>query len=188
MNIKYTGTVPTVADLTTVSGLIATAWDTNLKAQFPTTVTRKFIELTDLSSRTGATFTNTAGSAGSKTNTSPLPANVAVAVSWKINYRYRGGHPRTYHFGVLQGDLANSLSITGTYITALTNAYRAFFTAINAITMGGAPLRFAMLSYFTHDANGNQIYKPNPELFEISDCLVHSRLDSQRGRLGKETT
>lgn len=188
MNVKYTGTVPDVAALTTVAGLLATAWDTNLKAQFPTTVTRTAIELTDLASRTGATFTNTVASAGSKGSTNPLSANAAAVISWKVNYRYRGGHPRTYHFGLILSDTSSPILLAGTYVTALNNAYRAWLTAVNAISMGGAPLRLAMLSYFTHDAQHNPVYKPNPELFEISDCVVHNRIDSMRTRLGKETS
>lgn len=187
MNLHYTGTVPTVADLTTLSTNIAAAWVTNLQGVFLTTVSRKYVELTDLSSRTGATFTNSVTAAGLKAATNQLPANVAACISWRINYRYRGGHPRTYHPGLIQADTANHYQLAGATVTALTNAYRAFFTAINAMTLGGAPLRLAMLSYYTN-VNHVPVYKPNPELFDISDCIVHNRIDSMRTRLGKETS
>lgn len=187
MNLHYTGTVPTVADLTTLATNLAAAWVTNLQATLLTTVTRKYIEVTDLSSRTGATFTNSVSAAGTKTLLNPLPANVAAVISWRVNYRYRGGHPRTYHPGLIGTDVASPITLSGAFVNSLTNAYRAWLTAVNAMTLGGAPLRLAMLSYYS-STNGIPHYKPNPELFDISDCVVHNRIDSMRTRLGKETS
>lgn len=188
MNARYTGTVPDVAGLTTAANSMATLWDAQLKAVFITSISRKGIELTDLASRTGATYTNTVTSAGTKTPTQPLPANCAACISWKVNYRFRGGHARTYHPGLISGDQSGVTGLAGATITALTNAYRAWLGGINGIVLGGAPLQFSMLSYFTHDANHHPIYLPVPQLYPIQDCIVHSRMDSMRTRLGKETT
>jgi hypothetical protein len=112
-----------------------------------------------------------------------LPPNCAVAISWPILARYRGGHPRWYLPGVPESNLATP---GGNYITSTAAGgyqaeYASFLGAWNQIVVGSTTMQLGTISYYTGHA------LRDPPLFRaFQDPQVSLRLDSQRRRLGKE--
>lgn len=128
---SYAGAGPTVADLNTLAGTIAAAWGTNLSPQTNTGVTLTGITLTDLASASGAQTVTSQSRVGTLAGTA-MSAGIAMIVKFKINRRYRGGHPRFYLPGRVTADLASSTNWLTASTTALATAFGAFITACEA--------------------------------------------------------
>lgn len=175
---------------TTLANTAATAikgyWASDLAPQIHNTVSLTTVEVTDISSRTGAQGTDTTGSAGTAA-LQVAPNSVAACLTFKIVNRYRGGHPRMYLPGVRQDWVINGSSWGSGVALAYQTAGRAFLAHINGMIAGGLVWQLAAVSYY-HKVGGAEAYKPIPELYVITDVVVHSRIDSMRRRTGKETS
>jgi hypothetical protein len=63
-----------------------------------------------------------------------------------------------------------------------------FITAVNAISLGGSSVQFCNVSYFHGKGpDGKPALRTSPDPRQIVGSSVHTRIDSQRRRLGKET-
>lgn len=179
------GTV-TAGDLVSLCIGFATAWDTNMKAAFATTVSMTNVEAYDLSSRTGAQGTASGLGPGTRAGT-PLPASIAAVASWKVNYRWRGGHPRTYWPAGTTGDVEQGHLWTTAAAQAFDTASGAFLTAVNALTIGGQGGYLTCVRYVHTPAPGAPPEYFDPPLdLRIQDVSVDRRLDTQRRRLGPD--
>lgn len=139
----------TVTELNTWSTTIRTAWGTNLKAFAQTAVSLVQVELTDLSSSTGARGQDNTAVAGTR-NGAILPAQTAVCVRQAIARRYRGGKPRIYMPLFDSTDLNNGQTWKPASTASLLTSMAAFFTAIGASP--AAPLTFTSfvnVSYYS---------------------------------------
>lgn len=172
----------TTADLNAFALLMRNAWNTHLTPLVNNGAVMNGVEALDLSSHSGAVGTNASSSTGLRSSGSALPAQVALVLSWKIARRYRGGHPRTYLVGMSAGDTTLNTNWTGAYLgVALTNA-EAFRVAVSGMTLAGSPgVYLACLSYYTGGA-----LRPEGRLDPITAVQVHTRIDTQRRRLGRE--
>jgi hypothetical protein len=188
-HLSYTGVAPNTGELSGVASALQSAWATNIRPQVNNTVGLNSTDVTDLSSRTGAYYQNTTASSGTLAGTA-LPNNVAMCVSFHTNYRFRGGHCRMYLPGRITADVLSGFNWVGTSITAAKAAMDAWLTALNAITgAAGGSYKLIMLSYFSHDAQHNPIYRPDgPQKYLVDATRIGARIDSQRRRLGKETS
>jgi hypothetical protein len=179
--LRYAGAAPSNANLDALCSTALGAYATNFLPLCNNNVA--------LSGATAQDLTNAASSTGSATNTSPgtrgaaaLTSQAACVVSWKINVRYRGGHPRTYLPAGITTDLTAGHLWTGTFVTAAVTAALAFRTALNGITVGGATWSMIALSY-----HRNNVALNPPVPYTIQTAQVHGRVDTQRSRLGAET-
>lgn len=158
------------------------AWNTNLAGLFSTAVTMTQTSLTDLTSNTGLQAVNTTSAAGSFVSTTQMPANVALVISLKIGRRYRGGHPRMYLTGQCQVNTVNNQNWTGTWLTTVGTQTAAWLTAVNALTYASMPtITLVNLSYYT-----GGVLRGTPAWDNITSIATHTRVDTQRRRLGKE--
>lgn len=181
LHLQYSGAAPAVADLTSVGNSIVTAYTTNYAPLAATGVSLTGIDLADLTNPAASAASISANVPGTRTGT-VMPASVACCVSWVINVRYRGGHPRSYWpFGVI-ADTNTIRTWAPAFVTAVNNASTAFRTALNAISVSGATYKMVAVSY-VHD----RAPRPNPLPFTVQSNVVHGRIDTQRRRLGKET-
>lgn len=188
---QYTGAGPTIADLNTLGGTINTAWNTNLRASFTTNVTLQSLVLTDLTSNTTPQTVVASGSAG--TNANPIgPASLALIVKFKINRRYRGGHPRFYEMGVPPVNLATAQTWTaGTISSAATN-FAAFIAAcVLAPPASIGTLTHSNVSYFSGFTNktfpSGRVHpvptvRVTPVVDPIVSYSVNGKVGSQRRR------
>lgn len=128
---QFAGAGPTTADLTTLGTTISAAWNTNMSPILSTAFTLSTIQLTDLTSNTGAQNVVTAARAGTDA-TAVLSAGVAAVIRFKISRRYRGGHPRFYLCGIPQAKMAATGIWNTSFTAALQSDWAAFITACEA--------------------------------------------------------
>jgi len=179
-HLQYTGTAPSVANLNAVCTSVLTAWQTNFKALCPASVVLSGADAQDLTNAGAATGAATDSTAGTRSGTA-FPNSVAACITWKINNRYRGGHPRTYLPAGVIADLQSGNRWTDAFVTAANSSATAFRTALNAISVGGSTYKMVCLSYVR---NGVALVPPVPYLIESG--LVDHRPDSQRRRMGRD--
>lgn len=188
MYLKYSTSAPSVAELNTVSGLAMSAWTTNIKPVLLSTITLNYIDLQDVSSRTGSYYQNTTGGVGSIAASNPLPSSIAMAVSLKVAKRYRGGHGRIYMAGFNAADVTSGTNWLTARATAMNTAWSNFLANANGWTSGSNTYSVVVASYYTHDSQHKPIFKTPAETYPVIGTAVHTRVDTQRRRLGKETT
>jgi hypothetical protein len=181
IHTQYVGVVPTAADLATYAQAVGTLWSTQLSALHSNAVTLSTVDVIDLSSPTSAETTQSMVHPGTR-GVADLPASLSLVSSWHANIRYRGGHPRNYWPAGISTDMANTINWTSTAITEFQAAFQAFLNGLNAIAVAGGSSHMILLSYFS-----NHALRPTPLPIPITAGVVHSRVDTQRRRLGKET-
>lgn len=179
-HLQYSGTAPQVADLNTLCSDVLSAWATNFSPLCQAGQALASATAVDLTNRQAASGTATNTTAGSRAGTA-MTNQVACVVSWAINHRYRGGHPRSYIPAGVLADVTSGHLWATTFVTSMTNAAGAFRTALNAITISGATYKMVTLSYYS-----GGVLLPTPVPYTIQGAKVHGRVDTQRRRLGKE--
>lgn len=125
---SYAGAGPVAADLTTLSGTISAAWNTNMVPQVNAGLVLTGITLTDLASNVGAQVVTSQNRVGTLAGNA-LPDGTAMVIKFKINRRYRGGHPRFYLAGRVSADLLQLNSWLPASATAVATAWQSFITA-----------------------------------------------------------
>lgn len=138
------------------------------------------ITCTDLSSDTGGEASLPGATPGTGAGTSSA-ANVATGITWRINRRYRGGHPRTYLPGVPSGVISDPTTFTSGHVAAALAGAQAFRNTVNAIVFGAVTMNLVCVHY---RRNNQQLAVPL--ISQIQGASVDSRPDSQRRRLGRD--
>jgi hypothetical protein len=181
-HLQYTGPAPTAADAITLATDVLNDYNTSfislLGAGTVTTTGCDVVDLTSNTSSSGSASLITPGTRAGAAN----PNQVATVISWHINLRYRGGHPRTYLPGGMQADLQNTSHWTTSYLNAVNSGASSFRAAINAIAIGATTYKLAIVSY-----RSGGLARPTPFVLLVNSNAVHTRIDTQRRRLGKET-
>lgn len=179
-HLQYVGAAPSVADLNSLCSSICTSWGTQFGPLCPNTVALSGAEAQDLTNASAASGTATSSEVGSRTGTA-FPNNLAACISWHINNRYRGGHPRTYLPAGVVGDIVTGNRWTDAFVTAAISAATAFRVALNGLAVGGLTWRMVCLSY-----RRNKVLLTVPVPYTIQSETVDHRPDSQRRRLGRD--
>lgn len=174
------GNAPLAGDLNSVASQIGAAWVSALAPIHATTVTISLIECMDISSFTGATGSSSTARVGTRTGTA-MPANVAAVGSYRVNYHWRGGHGRIYMPAGVTADTVNGKSWAPAFITLAGTALSSWLTALNAVVISGTPYNLTVVRY-----QGHAEQAPFPKSLPVTSTAFHSRIDTQRRRLGKE--
>lgn len=185
-HIFFTGAAMTQSDVNTIATTLRTSWGTRFASLFTTTSSLTTVEITDLTNRNSFIGTDTTTVNGTDATAIGSLA-VAACLSLKVNKRYRGGHPRMYLAGVNATVYTNGKTWTGTRQTAYQTAGRGWLSDINAMTTGSRTYQLCAVSYF-QTVGGLPAYKSPPQIYVVTDIVMHSRVDTMRRRLGKETT
>jgi hypothetical protein len=113
---------------------------------------------------------------------SSTPMDVCVVVSWNSTVYWRGGKPRTYFSPVVTAAVDPTFHlVSSTYRTNYGAAAANFLTDVNGLSSGSITgTTFGFVSYFS----GN-VARAAATFFAITGATIHSRLGSQRRRLGK---
>lgn len=186
MHISFTGAAMDQASVNTIATAIRGYWATRFAPLFITNAALTTVELTDLTNRTGVIGTDTTGAAGTDA-TAGAPTSLAACLTLKVAKRYRGGHPRMYLAGVNASVYTNGRTWSPTRQAAYQAAGRGFLGDINAIIIGSRTYALCAVSYY-QSVNKVVSYKTPPQVYPITDVVMHSRVDSMRRRLGKETS
>jgi hypothetical protein len=179
-HLQYVGPAPTAVQLDTLAASVLTAYTSAFASVLNTAVTIDNCKIADLTSATAAIGEADIETFGTRTGANN-PSSVACVVSWSINLRYRGGHPRTYLPAGTQEDLAGFTSWSGIFVGEVLAAANSFRTAMNALTTGTTTYKMVIVSYSTNNAP-----RPQPLPFLINAASVDNRVDTQRRRLGKD--
>lgn len=182
MHCQYAGPSPTSADCVSLAASFRAIWLARVAPIVAPTVSYNYFEFADLASATGGVGANSVAVVGTHGQIAAPPLSACVVVSWRVGYRFRGGHSRTYLPIADNQDISLGRTLGAVYkglvLTNMTN----FLTDVNALTYGTGDVALAMLSYYRNNA-----LRPTPIPFLISQPSVHNRIDSQRRRLGKES-
>ena len=116
--------------------------------------------------------------------TGPLPANCAMAVGWRVQAHYRGGHPRAYLPAIPANKMADSRQVSATYASALALAAKNFHTFVNDISHGlFASSKLGLVSFvFRKEWRSPPIFRD----FVLDSAHCDPRIDSMRRRLGRD--
>lgn len=181
--VQYTGAPPSNSDLDLFSFGIAGTWGTTFGTFVHNQVSLLNVQTWDLTNPNAAIGRDVSTHTGSGPAGTPLPVNCAFVVSWPVQSRWRGGHFRTYIPGRNTADTTSGRTITGTVVAALKTQADAFRNAVNSTSVGTATCKLVGVRYFPTGVN---VVRTSGTPFLISPSQVHTRLDSQRRRLGKE--
>lgn len=180
------GVRPDAGGLATMATSIRTLWTSAFASQFITNSSLTTVECTDISGRDGAQGVDNTNVPGTNA-TAGASLSTAACISWTINRRYRGGHPRTYLSGVDASAFTSGKLWTGPKITSYTTAANAWRTGLEALTSLSNTWQMVNVSYY-HRVGGVPAYKIPPDIDHIVGAKFHTRIDTQRRRLGKETS
>lgn len=146
--LSYAGAAPTPGNCATIAGDIATAWASDMAALSNTGWTLTEIDVLDIASHTGASGQWTGSHAGTAGGGN-LPASAATNVEFGIARRYRGGKPRMFLPAPGTDALNTAAQWTTAYQTAVNTGVAAFFTAVEAISVGAVgALGHVNVSYY----------------------------------------
>lgn len=151
-------------------------------ALLPGDVTLATTTTIDLTSRTSKVGIHEEPHTGTATPGVPPPNSLAVCLSWHIEDRYRGGHPRMYIPARQMADVVGGRTMN----TGVPQLYQAaadgFLTSCGAMTVAGQTWIPEAVRYFSnHQLLAVPLQRP------IRGAKVGTRFDSQRRRMGKET-
>ena len=181
-HVQFNTDFLSAAQCTDIAGKFLTLYKTQFANYMASGVQVSNCIVTDLGGATGAQGSSSAGFSGTHSGFQ-LPNNVALAASWHIGRRYRGGHPRTYFPGQTQSDLQDTMHWSANTLSNWTLAAQGFVTGV--VGLGSTvpyPLNLVCVHYVMH-----KVPQTPPLVDVITSATVHPRIDSQRRRLGKET-
>lgn len=185
---NYTGPQPPSTTLNALCQQFASAWLTHLAPVHHVGVTLTTVEAVDLTAPDAAFGSALVAHVGTLAGT-PFPASVAVCVSWKVNYRWKGGHPRSYFPAGVTASTANGRTWTTAAVGQFETAVNGFFGAMNAAASGSVTGRLTCLRrYQTLEVGQPPVEFTPPLPLDFVTFDVDSRIDTQRRRLGPDVT
>lgn len=188
---SYAGAGPNATDLTTLAGTISAAWNTNMVPQVSPGMILTGITLTDLASNVGSQVATTQNRPGTLAGVA-LPDGTAMVIKFKVNRRYRGGHPRFYLAGRVSADLFQLNQWVPASATAVATGFAAFIAACevtpptNIGTMGHVNVSyfagFTATVFPTGRYRNIPKVRPTPAVDAITNYSVNGLVASQRRR------
>jgi hypothetical protein len=173
---------------------VNTAWVAHLAPELSPNLILNSVEITDLTSTSSATGSDIQNSPGTAA-TGSVPAQVAMIISYQINRRYRGGHPRQYLAGLPTGALQDEDHWLTSVINAWEAAYTLFATSVAAFSGSGTTAsQIVSLSYvaghtWEQDQRGNwhkiPTYRSSPLIDVVNGYIAQPIVGTQRRRAQK---
>jgi hypothetical protein len=113
-----------------------------------------------------------------------MPANASMCISWKLQQRYKGGHPRTYLPPCNIAHMDDAAHWTDSAADAMRVQADQFHSDINGA--GAAPLGQLHLGVVSFVLRNEWRNPPVFRDFTPAAAEVDKRIDSQRRRLGRD--
>lgn len=128
---------------------------------------------------TEATLTHTGSAAGAG-----LPNNASTCISWKVQQRYKGGHPRTYLPPPGGDSLADSRLWLTSHVSQIATNANNFHSQVNGMQHGQlSDIHLGTVSFvLRNDWRDPPVFRD----FTLSAATVDQRIDTQRRRLGRD--
>jgi hypothetical protein len=190
--LSYGGSAPTGANCATLASDISSAWATHVSPLYPSYWLHDLVDVIDIATTSGFSGFDTTSHNGTLSGTA-LPLQVATNVEYDISNRYRGGKPRMYLPGAVEEQLVDQSHYEGSFVTTVNSGVSAFFTAVEALTIGSmGTLQHVLLSYYdgfenytdTSGRNHNRpkYRTPNAVHFNITGYSCKAELSTQDRR------
>lgn len=190
--LSYSGAAPSSGDLSTLATAVSTDWGTHIASLVNESYSLHGVDITDLSSDTGAIGSWAGTVAGTRTGDF-LPANAAAVMNHAILRRYRGGRPRTFLCCGVEEDMEGTNEWTEAFQTAVLTGWEAWIAEILATTgIGITSLALVNVSWY----KGNTVFttptgrarniptpRTTPVVDNIQSTSVAPKIGSQRRRL-----
>lgn len=191
--ISYGGSAPSSAELDTFCDSVRAGYTADLNPVVNDNITLGRVHAIDLSSPTGAEGNWSGSVTGAGTNP-PNALDVAMVISYEIDRRYRGGHPRGYWPVGDSSVLQTPQTWTSGFVSGVQGGIEAFFTAVLAAGWSGAgALEHVNVSYFagftvvtnptTHRARNVPTVRATPLVDAVGSYIARVHLGTQRRRL-----
>ena len=197
--LSYAGSAPTGSDCTGIATDIAAAWNTNIIPLTNSDWALVEVDVLDIATRSGNSGQWTGSHGGTRSGT-PMPAQTAANIEFGIAPRYRGGKPRIFLTPGVTSDASDDATWGTSYLTALESDIVAFFTAVEAISVGAVgALNHVVISYyhlFTNITNTSgrtraaPKYRPDSPgalVYPVNGYFPKARIGSQRRRRASTT-
>jgi hypothetical protein len=182
-HVQYTGAIPTAGNLGDFGSGFAAANSAALLGMMNSESTIEQIQITDLSSVTGAQVVTHVGENGTRTGL-PIPASAAFLVNYPSSFRYRGGHPRSYYFWGVQTDILNQANWSTTFVGAASGVAANVTASFAAGAFGATTFTSqCAVSYVTGGATPR--YRTPPIVQPITITEPSSQIASMRRRMRK---
>lgn len=184
----YTGTAPSNTACAAMAANVATQWITHMAPECVSNVTLTDVNVTDLTSATAGTGSHFGSDAGSRGD-DEIPANVAFLVTYPVQRRYRGGHPRTYLIVGGNADFLDAAHWSAAFTAEVQTHHQAFLAGIIGFGSGGATINnFVNVSYYDKALNPVPPYRRTTPLVDDLDptsAVYNGQIASQRRRVGR---
>lgn len=190
---RFTGST-TEASLNAWALAINTAWSAHLAPLITSLCTLNTVAIEDLTSNVSATGSDITNSPGLGT-AGGVPAQVCLVMSFQINRRYRGGHPRQYIAGLTPAELQDEDHWTTATINNWEAAYTLFQQTVSQFSSGvTTATQIVSLSYvaghtWEQDTRGNwhkmPIYRPSPLVDVVNGYIAQPLVGTIRRRAQK---
>lgn len=180
--VRFSGTSPSVTDMTGYVTDVATQLNIGYTAEMSVDNEATGIIGTDLTTDTGARGSYDFSAFGARSGDF-MPAGVAMVGSLEISRRYRGGHPRKYLPWGTAGTMASGSTIDwdSGFVADCQLKFTTLLNAIVGITYGGTTWdQVCNVSYYS----GNAL-RAIPLVDNVASGQIRTRICSQRRRLGK---
>jgi hypothetical protein len=183
---NYTGGVPTTVDCQNLSDQLFGAWSTNFAALMVTGSHVLKSTCVDLSSDLGSSG-ETVGSVVGTRGAVEIPGSACCLIRKTIARRYRGGHPRTYAFAGVQGDLLDESHWNAPFLTAVEVGYTAVRAAMDAAVSGATTLGVEVIvSYIDSTVTPAPPHRRIvPLVFPVGAFVTEATIATQRRRIGR---
>jgi hypothetical protein len=186
-HLSYIGSPPLSADLDAAADSFIDLFSGHFQALQHDQLHYISCDITDLSSTSGARGAATGDESGTRANDA-LTANTAWVISWKIDRRYRGGHPRSYMWAMTLNEVENARTIKTSVLADMNTAASNFKADLPAaVQINGDDTLLVNVSYFDSVGFPSPPHlRTTPVVDEIRSATVGNRVDSQRRRTGRE--
>lgn len=171
---------PSAADVMDFANTIGAVWAATFKDDTPADAVLREIVVTDLSSSTGAREVFSPNVGGTNANYSDT-SSMCTVVTFIESVRYRGGHPRKYHWPIPQQSTVNDREFYTGWLASILAKYTTLYDQINAYV---APSTATTTVVNVHYYSGHALLTP-PHVHNVTGLSVQPRICSQRRRLGK---
>jgi len=191
--IQYGGSAPSSADLNAFCSDIKDAWVGQFSSSLNEALTLGRVHAIDLSSTTSGEGDWLGDEQGTATDP-PNAADVALVVSYEIDRRYRGGHPRGYWPIGQSTSLSTPQLWSSADVAAWQTAFETFFANVESAEWSGAGgLQHCNVSYYhgftvitdpiTGRARNLPTLRDAPLIDAVSSIVARRHIGTQRRRL-----
>lgn len=182
MSGAHTNFPYTTTDLNSVATQAQSAFS-HIQAFTTTDTTWVGTTAQDFGSDTGLVGSATAGGTGTE-DPPTLPVQNAAAIDWKIERRYRGGHPKSFLSGIAEARVTANRLWTSGFQTGLEAAAVATQAALNevGITHGSSVEVFTHVNRSTFTGHTE---RPSNQIDPIVGSAIQPVVASQRRRRGR---